>query len=64
MHQWTAHEVGDMLYDSERSQGVLHRHFRGINTNWKERRTFDERPAEKHVIDHELLEAMKIFDGA
>jgi hypothetical protein len=63
-YQWAAHNVAELPFDAEQSQGVLYRHFRGISTNWKEARAFDERPASNHVVDAELADAMKIFDDA
>jgi hypothetical protein len=61
--QWLVHRISHMASDGPASAGVLLRHFKGINTNWREDRWHPERfdPA-RHRIDEELVKWFGIFD--
>jgi hypothetical protein len=59
--QWLTHSVDGLVNDTELAAGVLYRHFRAINTNWKESRWAPEAISANHMPDDELGEAAKIF---
>ena len=59
--QWRTHNIPGMIADAEFSRGVSFRHFRAINTNWKEPRWRPEWPTSEHVLDKELVEWMRVF---
>ncbi len=58
--QWRVHNVRGMRSDESFTSGVLYRHFRAINTDWKESRSAST-PATQYQLDNELVEAMKVF---
>ena len=61
--QWRTHHITGMTADRESSRGISYWHFRAINTNWKELRWRRDQPGPDHVLDRELVGAMKMFGG-
>ena len=61
--QWLVHFVAMMPPDPLSSLVHL-RHFRAINTNWREHRWQPEVPNERdHVVDEELVKSLRVFDA-
>lgn len=58
--QWRVHDVSGMRSDARASKGVLTRHFRAINTNWKFVRWEPAALTPQHFVDTELA---AWFDG-
>lgn len=50
---WATHWILGLAGD-ELSALVQHRHYRGINTNWKNIRRVDERPSGEHIVDAQV----------
>lgn len=58
--QWRVHDVSGMRSDARASKGVLTRHFRAINTNWKFVRWEPAALTPRHFVDADLA---AWFDG-
>jgi len=58
--QWRVHDVSGMRSDAHASKGVLTRHFRAINTNWKFVRWEPAALTPQHFVDIDLA---AWFDG-
>lgn len=53
--QWRVHSINDIHIP--RAQGISHRHFKGINTNWKYNRK-ETTVETRHQVDEELVVAL------
>ncbi len=60
--QWRVHDVSGMRSDGQASQGVLTRHFRAINTNWKIIQWEPVSLTPEHMLDTGLLEWLDGLD--
>lgn len=54
--QWRVHSIQGL--NIPKDEGVTHRHFKGINTNWKYDRAEQVADPEVHVVDDQLVEAL------
>lgn len=58
--QWRVHDISGMRSDARAAKGVLTRHFRAINTNWKFARWEPASLTPQHFVDTDLA---AWFDG-
>jgi hypothetical protein len=62
--QWCVHDITGATSDLQASELASLRHFKAITTNWKFERWQSELPdPNRHKIDEELVQWLRVFDG-
>jgi hypothetical protein len=61
---WRVHRIDGVEPDVEVSGKILFRHFKAINTNWKESRWRNELSVgPEYVVDEELKDCLRVFEA-